>query len=171
MKNQKGFTLIELVVVMVILGVLAATALPKFMDVGEKSHETAVAATGGAFGTAVAMVKSQFIANGSIAAVTSVQGFGQSDIAANAQGWPEEPQPGGTTLDNAGDCRDLWEALMQNPPKVATSAGTGIKYVASFSGTASTTSATCTFTYQEAANMSIDYQPFNGVVIVDDSAG
>lgn len=163
--KHKGFTLIELVVVMVILGVLAATALPKFMNVSTQAHEAAVAATGGAFGTAVAMVKAQYIANGTVGADNDgVTGFGDGLIAANASGWPEEPLPGGTTLDNAGDCKDLWEALMQNPPTVSTTAGTK-DYQATYTSGAGAAEI-CTYIYQADATKMITYSPNTGDVVV-----
>ncbi len=41
MKVQKGFTLIELVLVIVIWGILATTAVPKFMDLQRDAHISA----------------------------------------------------------------------------------------------------------------------------------
>ena len=48
MKRQSGFTLIELVMVIVILGVLAAVAIPKFVDL---KGDAQVAATQGVAGS------------------------------------------------------------------------------------------------------------------------
>ena len=64
MNEQKGFTLIELVVVIVILGILAVTAAPKFIDLTSDARESVMEGVRGSLESAVSMVQAKALIAG-----------------------------------------------------------------------------------------------------------
>lgn len=63
-KQQSGFTLIELIMVIVILGILAAFALPKFADLSGDAKAATINGAAGAMKSASAIAHSAYLAKG-----------------------------------------------------------------------------------------------------------
>lgn len=82
---QAGFTLIELVVVIVILGILAATAIPRFIDMASQARVAKLNAARGTLQSAAALAHAQWVVTGSTAATVSMEG---TDNVAMTFGYP-----------------------------------------------------------------------------------
>ncbi len=158
--KQAGFTIIELVVVILLLGILTATALPRFIDVTEEAHLAAVDGVLGGLGTGVALFRAQWVADNQ--PTTGIAEFG--GLRAMTTGVPNGYPTTTTTNVNPTThalCLDVFRNVLQagGAPAIAASAGaiaatagTGVGVVAASSATVDwvamvTTAATPTCEY------------------------
>ena len=80
MEKQKGFTLVELVVVIIILGILAVTAAPKFINMQSDAHAATLKGMQGAINGANVMVYGKAALQGKTNSVTSESNGNGIDI-------------------------------------------------------------------------------------------
>ena len=114
--QSKGFTLIELVTVIVIIAILAVTAMPKFINVNQDAHDAVAKNIFGSYKTAISLYHSCYITSGEQNAIDDISCFGASDVDSSSTGYPlktdnSQSSNGGTKL--TGDfCRQLWFGLL-----------------------------------------------------------
>ncbi len=163
--TQNGFTLIELVVVIILLGILAAFALPRFSNLSGEALAATNDGTGAAFKSAVSLAHTVWVARGYNGPVDNLDLFGTGTnlMDMNSSGWPAQSWPPFETnpqLNNTADCMSVWRAVLTDgSPTVGTN--TSQDYQVTYS------SSSCTFTLVAEPLFSIFYNSNSGEVIID----
>jgi len=93
MKNQRGFTLIELVIIIVILGILAAIAIPKYQDMSSDAREAACRSALGALRSGITIY------------------YANQAVQSGTAGWPP--------MDSLGNVGTVMEQAIPPNPYVA----------------------------------------------------
>ena len=171
LKNQRGFSLVELVIVIVVVGLLAVAALPRFLDVTDEAKKSSIEGVAGGFATAVLSARAQWEAQARPSETIGSERYNtvnydgvdfwltRSKNSSNLETGFRDGYPWtlnnklGTAPQTISDkaCSELMENLLQNPPKVGPIADIANNSNYKYSAQANSGDATCTYVQLEGS--------------------
>jgi len=181
MNKQLGFTLIEMVIVVVIIGILSITAIPKFLDLTEQAQRANVEGMAGGFATAIALARAQWEADARPKNTVSESNFVVYDgttLTLTREDTANGIRPGyvlglnSTNSDSAiagVNCLEVWQNIFQQPPSISTAVTDDSDYFVSTQ--ASTTDPVCHYYLKSTLSKNAEGYDNPGTATNTSSAG
>lgn len=119
MKKQQGFTIIELVIVIVILGLLGASAIPRFLGATDDAQDASVEGVAGGFASAVGLVRAEWELAGRPSGDINIT-YDNVSLEVNDSGYPlasddNAVNSDGNNMDTA-NCQEVFSGVMAQAP-------------------------------------------------------
>ncbi|WP_228710722.1 prepilin-type N-terminal cleavage/methylation domain-containing protein [Saccharobesus litoralis] len=131
MRKTQGFTLVEMVIVIIIVGLLAATALPRLVSYTENAEDATVEGVAGGFATGVGLVRAQWEIDGrptgtvvtismDTIAVGVDENTGYPTGAGDDDGGNDADSDSGAEALTSTDCQQVFIRILQSSPQITT---------------------------------------------------
>jgi len=171
MKTQQGFTLIEMVVVITMMAILSASAIPRFLGMEEAAKAIVVETVATNFQASVQLSRIKYHTTGLRGGAQDLRLWGNNEntlglIDINPNGYPSKHSLGGSGslhTQNKADCQSLWEALLETNLVIGDNPDSA-DYLAEFQSPA-----LCLYKLHEDPALFFTYNTHHGKVVFTDN--